>query len=97
MKLENVIQGLYSAVVANKLTGEQETQYFSPNLVLTVSRNKASLIADRTLKDAVGTTKLDGWCELMRLEENCSSNETVDMKVRYDKLLLKGRYIVIQH
>ena len=76
------MEGIFSLVVGDKIPGEPPTIFSSPNLELRVDRNTAGAIANKTMSDSVGNVKLTDWCHLTGQEFNCSTEETVDMKVR---------------
>ncbi|XP_038068022.1 uncharacterized protein LOC119737627 [Patiria miniata] len=81
-KLEDSMQRLYSLTVNNKLPGEQSTVFTSPQLTLSTSRQKAAELGNMTVDDGTGNIMMPGWCELMGREENCSTDEAVDMKLQ---------------
>ncbi|XP_071796592.1 uncharacterized protein [Asterias amurensis] len=81
-KLEGIMEGIFSLVVGDKIPGEPPTIFSSPNLELRVDRNTAGAIANKTMSDSVGNVKLTDWCHLTGQEFNCSTEETVDMKLQ---------------
>ena len=82
--MEDSIQRLFSLVVASKLPGEQASTFLSPTLKLSISRQKASEIGNKTIRDATGEITMPGWCDLKTNDEDCNPDDAVDLKVRLD-------------